>query len=668
MGLDTRSSGFFLGMTLASWCPLTPVKIHKKWLVQALISIAFVSTAVVYVYLSWNIGVGDNERLMWAWPLAIVIGAILMLLAALVEGTHSRWLRMEAFQWLGDRSLAIYVWSWPILELMRLPANSTIAVWLWELAQVSIIFGVAELTHRIVVYRLLQSLHTGKHIFAMRRVWIAILAFGATLTLLYLVPVSTTARLQSLVISISHLPISRHLDPKDWQVETQPLMNHQLMLKQIENAQHLAHPAVVGESSWVLVIGDGLLLNAKNNISKLTPDTQVSADLNVSTAQVMTEINELRDAQQLAPQVVLILGNTRAIGREPLLKLLDNLNDRERVFIVNNSAYGRYAYQNNRIFLDVIKQYRHVVLIDWLTQSTHHPEYFGEQRLTLTSRGQEALTVLVRNMGGFSASAQILEKPYMESLAVLIDRLPLLGVQKPALGLLHPITTRNDLKIIDSLGWYSRSSFIAMKPQLDVDSDEGSLLAAPLVRNPRPIAPDVYWDRIADCETGSDWKHRGRFAGGLGIYSGTWISYGGLEFAKTADLATRDQQITVANRISTQGYYNGEGGYIEPVGFTGWGCANLAARPVLIVHTASSILAQPYRWLQQGALVEELEAVLGLPISGIYDLSVHQAHVKALAKLNLPIERAPDPVGNAKATHLRKRRATLPNYGPFGDH
>ena len=40
-----------------------------------------------------------------------------------------------------------------------------------------------------------------------------------------------------------------------------------------------------------------------------------------------------------------------------------------------------------------------------------------------------------------------------------------------------------------------------------------------------------YWDKVAQCETASNWKDRGKFAGGLGIYLQTWRGFGGQEFA-----------------------------------------------------------------------------------------------------------------------------------------
>jgi hypothetical protein len=92
-----------------------------------------------------------------------------------------------------------------------------------------------------------------------------------------------------------------------------------------------------------------------------------------------------------------------------------------------------------------------------------------------------------------------------------------------------------------------------------------------------------YWDKVAQCETRSDWKDRGKFAGGLGIYIQTWRGYGGQEFAPKQWLATRDEQIIVANRIALHGYQTNEFLTLDdklanrpffrpPAGFLGWGC------------------------------------------------------------------------------------------------
>jgi hypothetical protein len=63
-----------------------------------------------------------------------------------------------------------------------------------------------------------------------------------------------------------------------------------------------------------------------------------------------------------------------------------------------------------------------------------------------------------------------------------------------------------------------------------------------------------FWEAVSWCETNHKWNDGGYYAGGLGIAQSTWKGYGGWEFAKTAKKATKEQQITVANRIAFFGY------------------------------------------------------------------------------------------------------------------
>ncbi|HET6650368.1 MAG TPA: transglycosylase family protein, partial [Candidatus Limnocylindria bacterium] len=59
------------------------------------------------------------------------------------------------------------------------------------------------------------------------------------------------------------------------------------------------------------------------------------------------------------------------------------------------------------------------------------------------------------------------------------------------------------------------------------------------------------WDQLAQCESGGNWAiNTGNgYYGGLQFSYGTWLGYGGGEFAEYAHLATREQQIIVAERL-----------------------------------------------------------------------------------------------------------------------
>jgi LysM repeat protein len=59
------------------------------------------------------------------------------------------------------------------------------------------------------------------------------------------------------------------------------------------------------------------------------------------------------------------------------------------------------------------------------------------------------------------------------------------------------------------------------------------------------------WDAIAQCESGGNWSiNTGNgFYGGLQFTSSTWAAYGGTAYASQANLASRDAQIAVAEKV-----------------------------------------------------------------------------------------------------------------------
>lgn len=63
-------------------------------------------------------------------------------------------------------------------------------------------------------------------------------------------------------------------------------------------------------------------------------------------------------------------------------------------------------------------------------------------------------------------------------------------------------------------------------------------------------APDSVWDAVARCESSGNWRiNTGNgYYGGLQFAQGTWEGFGGLRYAPRADLASKDQQVAVAER------------------------------------------------------------------------------------------------------------------------
>ncbi|WP_434618195.1 transglycosylase family protein [Arthrobacter sp. A5] len=90
--------------------------------------------------------------------------------------------------------------------------------------------------------------------------------------------------------------------------------------------------------------------------------------------------------------------------------------------------------------------------------------------------------------------------------------------------------------------------------------------AAPAAAAAPPVMNAAMWDKIAQCESGGNWAiNTGNgYYGGLQFDNSSWLANGGGQYAPRADLATREQQIAVANT------------YYAKAGLSPWGCAGAA--------------------------------------------------------------------------------------------
>lgn len=83
-------------------------------------------------------------------------------------------------------------------------------------------------------------------------------------------------------------------------------------------------------------------------------------------------------------------------------------------------------------------------------------------------------------------------------------------------------------------------------------------VAAPVAQAPVRVAvaapapsSGVNWDAIAACESGGNWaiNTNNGFYGGLQFTHSTWLGYGGGAYANNANLASREAQIAIAEKV-----------------------------------------------------------------------------------------------------------------------
>ncbi|GGO88262.1 LysM peptidoglycan-binding domain-containing protein [Wenjunlia tyrosinilytica] len=80
----------------------------------------------------------------------------------------------------------------------------------------------------------------------------------------------------------------------------------------------------------------------------------------------------------------------------------------------------------------------------------------------------------------------------------------------------------------------------------------GASVALPLIgATGANAASGSAWDKVASCESGNNWSMNtdNGYYGGLQFSETSWSVYGGKQYAPTADLASRNEQIAVAEKI-----------------------------------------------------------------------------------------------------------------------
>lgn len=115
-------------------------------------------------------------------------------------------------------------------------------------------------------------------------------------------------------------------------------------------------------------------------------------------------------------------------------------------------------------------------------------------------------------------------------------------------------------------------------------------VAALTAAAPSHAASASTWDRVAACESSGNWHiNTGNgFYGGLQFTRSTWLAYGGGAYAPRADLATRAQQIIIAEKVLA-----GQGPGAWPVCSVKAGLTRGGPAPRLSVQSAPRTAPRP---------------------------------------------------------------------------
>ena len=311
------------------------------------------------------------------------------------------WLGVAPLRYLGQRSYGIYLWHWPIFMVTRPGQDIPLEGLPLFALRMALTLGIAELSYRFVempirrgaLARTWKRLKTGSSS-AKERVLVTTAGVGTAIVAL------ATAMALALVPSTAAVPpdVTAAIGNVNEVLIDQPsTLNSPAPEPTANNSTNTAAPEEETQNTAPLsVIGDSVVLGARNAIEDSIPGTTIDASVSRFPGGFIGRVKKLSKRDQLADIVAIHPGTNGVMPESMLRDLLDQLSDYQKVILINSSMPRSWEKPNNAVIDRVAPDYPNVVIADWKSLSQGRPEYFVSDKVHLTKKGAEAFASLIK--------------------------------------------------------------------------------------------------------------------------------------------------------------------------------------------------------------------------------------------------------------------------------
>jgi hypothetical protein len=176
------------------------------------------------------------------------------------------------------------------------------------------------------------------------------------------------------------------------------------------------------------------------------------------------------------------------------------------------------------------------------------------------------------------------------------------------------------------------------------------------------------WDRVAACESGGNWQiNTGNgYYGGLQFSDRTWDGFGGERYASRADLATKAQQITIAQKVlkvqgpgawpvcsQRAGLTRSNGGAVDAGSTSSPATVSRSSARTAALSTSSSRTATPVNLVVDGIRGPKTNTAIERWVGGSANGSLSRTDIQALQR---KVGSAPDGIIGPKTTRAVQKK------------
>ncbi|MBR3160402.1 MAG: acyltransferase [Atopobiaceae bacterium] len=395
-GTDTRAMSLLLGCWLAIIWPMNRMSTRRASRMDGfagLIPIIIGPLCVLGIILMMLFTEGYTSFYYYAGFLLcsiLSVGAIAGLVPA--GSLFAKALSFKPLAWLGSRSFAIYVWHYPILELMN-PLNATTDPPWWKLLlELVIILVISELSYRFVEVPLRKlgspakedarkaENKRGRRGRARRERQSRFVPFlparfdvvlpAAVITLL-----GTAVTLYGLVF-----------------VEPVTVAGDRPEERRVMQAS-LKKPLQDGVYD-VVFIGDSVSLGANEQLNEAFPHGLIDTMGERQASAALASLQDYLDQGIVGDQVVISIGTNGVLTDEDMQGFIDAVGDRD-LWYINLRSPNAKDIDNNALIDEYVAKYDNMHLIDWNSATEGHEDWLIEDGIHLTWDGRDAFAKLV---------------------------------------------------------------------------------------------------------------------------------------------------------------------------------------------------------------------------------------------------------------------------------
>lgn len=424
LGTFSRAGGLLLGAAFAMvWRPIAVMRgpLRTKGRLLDLVAIVGFVVLVAMFWWMWLIGPDGGNPFLFRGGFLLCAVATLMMVAGVTHerAATSKALSIPLLLWIGTRSYGLYLYHWPIYQIIRDIAGNHLKF--YEFVFAMILTGIiTELSYRFIE----TPIRKGTLRASIARIWrspvpgprnalIGVGAVAVALTLFAGVSLANAAVVENDVrqtldegaeftCDVVSNPTCSEVEPTG---PTDPDVapgDSTAPADSTDPSGSAVPPAVVETTTTTapplpiaqLALGDSVMLGAAGELTARGYTVDAKESRQFSDGRAVVE--QLRADGRLGDVVVVHLGTNGYIDDDDLAAMMDALAEVPRVLLLTIDVDKEWTEPNNSVILDAAGTYPNASVLYWADLAASCPgDCFASDGFHLRPDGQEYYAALI---------------------------------------------------------------------------------------------------------------------------------------------------------------------------------------------------------------------------------------------------------------------------------